>query len=178
MSHNVLTVNEQTADRDSNIEYSSGVVFDWVCYNGVNPGALAVAAGDNLPFYRVSSYTTVYTGTGVSVSNTARSPIASQYHYGWFDIINVPAGSYMMTFNAGFNSGYRGNGACAWHFDTSSTRISSIISHRTDHQNTHLKYKFTAPSGGIGISCRILTSSLYVDALAGLTAQQITIEEI
>lgn len=178
MSHNVLTVNEQTADRDSNIEYSSGVVFDWVSYSAVNAGTVIVPVNKNLAFYRVGSWTHIYYGTGVSVGNTARSPIASQYQYGWFDIINVPAGSYMMTFNAGFNSGYRANGACAWHFDTASTRISSIISHRTDHQNTHLKYKFTAPSGGIGISCRILTSSLYVDALQGLTAQQITIEEI
>ena len=178
MSHNVLTVNEQTADRDSNIESSSEVVFDWVCYNGVNPGALAVAAGKNLPFYRVASYTTLYAGAGVSVSNTARSPISPAYYSGWFDVINVPNGSYIMTFNIGFNSSFRGNGACAWHFDTASTRISSIISHRTDHQNTHLKYQFTAPAGGAGISCRILTSSLYVDAQAGLTAQQITIEKI
>jgi len=175
MSHNTISINSAEPDRVSDIALDSSLAFNWRGLSSVDPGLPAAGFGSayTVGFYRIAAYTSITTGTGVSVGNSAYTATLPQYQYGWFDTVNLPEGKYMV--NAQFGNGYATTGTCAWVDIDTMNKVSQIMSTENSHNTLTARFPLTAPSGGFKLGCRILSGNIVGVANQAFLTSHITI---
>ena len=175
MSHNTISINSVDPDRVSDIALDSSLAFNWRGLSSVDPGLPSGGFSNSytVGFYRIATYTSITTGTGVSVSNSTYSHTAPQYQYGWFDTVELPEGEYLV--NTCVGNGYATSGTYAWVDIDTLNKVSPIISTENNHNTLTSRFTLTAPSGGFKLGCKILSGAVVGPANEAFLTSHITI---
>lgn len=183
MSYKAVTIGSTEPDANNDISVTPGVslAFSWLpnTTTSVNFGASSAgwSSGKNMTFYKHSTaYVRVYYGTGVAVSNSSYNPILPAYQYQYFDVIELPQGTYEVIFRySGSSNSQTLDGTLAMVNNDTSAVLSTKIKTSDKYRNNVLQQMITAPSGGLDLSFRILAGAANYANSLGFTAQSLII---
>lgn len=181
MSYREVKVNNSEPDTNNNIEaFGLTLAFSWLpkITTQVNFGASSsgYSSGYNMTFAKHTSYILLNYGSGVSVSNSAYNPIAPQYQGSYFDVVNLPAGTFEVVLRySGSSNSQTLDGTLAYVNNSTSAVLSTKIKTSDKYRNNVLKQLITAPSGGLALSLRILAGAANYANSAGFIAQSLII---